>query len=154
MKQFFLLGLAVLALSGSGCATRGYARRQNAAVNEQASQVQTQTTALSEKHDTDISRVNEHVTMTDSKLQEAATSAAQANASAAQANASAARADASAAQANASAARDGATVAQAAAAARDARRPLPRRPPPMPRGHAAAAQEAATVAQNTPPPAR
>ena len=36
MKQIFVLGIAVLALSGSGCATRGYARRQAAKVNDQA----------------------------------------------------------------------------------------------------------------------
>jgi hypothetical protein len=104
MKQFFVLGVAVLALSGSGCATRGYARKQAAAVNERVTQIQTQATALSAKHDTDVTRVSDRVTATDNKLQEAATNAAQANASAAQANASAARADASAAQANASAA--------------------------------------------------
>jgi hypothetical protein len=106
MKQFSVLGLAaLLALAGSGCATRGYARRQAATVNDRASQVQTQVTTLSGKHETDVSHVNERLTTTDSKIQDAAASAAQANASAAQANASAARADASAAQANASAAR-------------------------------------------------
>jgi len=104
MKQFFVLGIAVLALCGSGCATRGYARKQAATVNERVNQIQTQTTALSAKHETDVTRVNDRVTATDSKLQEATTNAAQANASASQANASAARADASAAQANASAA--------------------------------------------------
>ena len=112
MKQFFVLGLALLALAGSGCATRGYARRQAAGVNDKVSQVQTQVTALSAKHDTDVSHVNERFTMTDNKLQEAASSAAQANANAAQANANAARADASAAQANASAARAEATMAR------------------------------------------
>jgi hypothetical protein len=104
MNQFFVLGIVVLALSGSGCATRGYARKQAATVNERVNQIQTQTTALSAKHETDVTHVNDRVTATDNKLQEAATNAAQANASAAQANASAARADASAAQANASAA--------------------------------------------------
>ena len=104
MKQYFVSGIILLALSGSGCATRGYARKQAAAVNERVTQIQTQATALSTKHDTDVSHVNDRVTATDNKLQEAATNAAQANASAAQANASAARADASAAQANASAA--------------------------------------------------
>jgi len=120
MKQFFVLGLTVLALSGSGCATRGYARRQAAKVNDQATQAQTQVTAVSDKHDTDVARVNDHVSATDNKLQEAATSSAQANASAAQANATAARADANAAQANANAARDEATVAQAAIGATQA----------------------------------
>ena len=104
MKQFFGLGIILLALASSGCATRGYARKQAATVNERVNQIQTQATALSAKHETDVSRVNDRVTATDSKLQEAATNATQANASAAQANASAARADASAAQANASAA--------------------------------------------------
>ena len=105
MKQLFVLGLALLALAGSGCATRGYARKQADKVNDRVSQVQTQATALSDKHETDVARINERITTTDSKSQQAAASAAQANASATQANASAARADASAAQANASAAR-------------------------------------------------
>ena len=105
MKQFFVLGLALLVLVGSGCATRGYARRQAAKVNDRVSQVQTQVTAQSNKHETDVSLANERITTTDNKAQQAAAGAAQANASAAQANASAARADASAAQANATAAR-------------------------------------------------
>ena len=108
MKRIFMLGLAAgLTLAASGCATRGYARKQAAAVNDRVSQMQTQVAALSAKHDTDVAHVNEHLTTTDSKLEQAAASAAQANASAAQANASAARADASAAQANASAAQVG-----------------------------------------------
>jgi septal ring factor EnvC (AmiA/AmiB activator) len=146
MKQLFVLGVAVLVLCGSGCATRGYVRRQNAKVNDQATQVQTQVAALSDKHDTDLSRVNEHATMTDSKVQEAATNSAQANAGAAQASANAARADAAAAQANASAARDQATVAQAAISAAQASAAAAR-------ADAAAAQERAVVAQDTPPPA-
>lgn len=105
MKQFFVLGIALLALALSGCATRGYARRQAAAVNDRVSQVQTQVTAVSEKHETDVSHANDRITTTDNKLQQAAASAAQANASAAQANASAARADANAARAEANAAR-------------------------------------------------
>ena len=86
MKQFVVLGLAaLLTLAGSGCATRGYARRQAATVNDRLSQVQTQLTTLSAKHDTDVAHANERLATTDSKLQEAASSAAQANASAAQA---------------------------------------------------------------------
>ena len=85
MKQLFLFGIVLLALCGSGCATRGYARRQAAKVNDRATQAQTQVTAVSDKHDTDVARVNDHVSATDNKLQEAATSSAQANASAAQA---------------------------------------------------------------------
>ena len=105
MKRLFVLGPILFTLVGSGCATRGYARKQAAMVNERVNQIQAQATALSAKHDTDVSRVNERVTVTDNKLQEAATNAAQANASAAQANASAARADASAAQAYATVAK-------------------------------------------------
>jgi len=153
MKQLFVLGIVVLALSGSGCATRGYARRQAAKVNDQATQAQTQVTALSDKHETDLSRVNEHVTMTDSKVQEAATSAAQANASAAQANANAARADATAAQANASAARDEAIVAQAAISSAQTTAAAARADAAAALAAATAAQERATLAQNTPPPA-
>jgi hypothetical protein len=146
MKQFFVLGIAVLALCGSGCATRGYARRQAAKVNDQATQVQTQVAALSDKHDTDLSRANEHVTMTDSKVQAAVMNSEQANASAAQASANAARADATAAQANASAARDGAIVAQASISAAQAAAAAARA------DAAAAAERAALAAQNTPPP--
>ena len=51
MKQLFVLGIVVLALCGSGCATRGYARKQAAAVNERVNQIQTQATALSTKHE-------------------------------------------------------------------------------------------------------
>ena len=105
MKIFFVLAVALLALAASGCATRGYARRQAATVNDRVGQVQTQVTALSDKHATEMSAVNDRLTATDNKLQQAASSAAQANASAAQANASAARADASAAQASATAAK-------------------------------------------------
>ena len=99
MKQFFVLGLALLVLVGSGCATRSYARRQAATVNDRVTQVQTQVTAQSNKHETDVSRVDERITLTDNKLQEAATSSAQANANSAQANASAARDEAIVAQA-------------------------------------------------------
>ena len=153
MKQLFVLGIVLLALCGSGCATKGYARKQAAKVNDQASQVQTGLTALSDKHDTDLSRVNDHVTMTDSKVQEAVTNSAQANASAAQANANAARADASAAQANASAARDEATVAQAAIGSAQTTAAAARADAAAALAEATAAQERATIAQNTPPPA-
>ena len=105
MKQFFLLGVGLLALTLSGCATRGYARRQASTVNDRVTQIQAQATELSDKHETDVTRANQRLSTTENKLQQAAASAEQANASAAQANASAARADASAAQANATAAK-------------------------------------------------
>jgi hypothetical protein len=100
MKQFFVVGLALLVLAGSGCATKGYVRKQAATVNDRVSQVQTQATAVSDKHATDVAHVNERLTTNDNKLQQVA-------ASAKEANANAARADASAAQASASAARAG-----------------------------------------------
>jgi septal ring factor EnvC (AmiA/AmiB activator) len=129
MKQFCVLGLAIMTLVVSACATRGYARRQAREVNDRLGQVQAQAKADSDKHDAEMARVDERITTTDNKLQAAATSAAQANASAAQANASAARADASAAQANASAARSEA-VAVAAAAARERQVMAQATPPP------------------------
>jgi hypothetical protein len=137
MNQLLVSGLALLALAGSGCATRGYARRQAAKVDDRVSQVQTQVSSYSAKHETDFARVDERITTIDNKLQAAASSSARADASAAQANANAARADASAAQANASAARSEAAFAQANLNA--------------PRAAAAAAQERAPIAQNTPP---
>jgi Tfp pilus assembly protein FimV len=139
MKQFLVFGLGLLVLAGSGCATRGYARRLAAKVNDRVSQVQTEVAGYGAKHDTDFARIDERITTTDNKLQAAATSAAQANANAAQANASAARADASAALASASAARS--ETASAIASANAAR------------ADAAAAEERARLAQNTPPPA-
>jgi len=163
MKQSFVLGIALLALVGSGCATRGYARRQAATVNDRASQVQAQLTAQSAKHETDVARVNDRITATDNKLQEANTSAelananaARADASAAQANATAARAESTVAQAAASAAR--AEIAQAQADANAARAEAARAQADATtaRAEAAAAQERALIAQNTPPraPAR
>jgi uncharacterized phage infection (PIP) family protein YhgE len=146
MKQFFVLGLALLTLAGSGCATRGYARRQAREVNDRVSQVQAAVTAQSDKHATDVAAVNERIAMTDNKLQETASMAAQANANAAQANANAARADASAAQASASAARAEANTALASATAA-------RTEATAARAEATAAQERAVIAQNTPPPA-
>jgi hypothetical protein len=114
MKRLFVLGPVLFTLVGSGCATRGYARRQARDVNERVTQlhgqVQNQFTALSDKHQTDVSRVDERITTTDNKAQQAVTTATQANANSAQANANAAQASASAAQANASAAQANATV--------------------------------------------
>ena len=49
MKQVLVFGLTLLAVAGSGCATRGYARRQAAKVNDRISQVQTQVSAQSDK---------------------------------------------------------------------------------------------------------
>ena len=128
-------------------------------VNDRATQVQTQLAAQSEKHVTDLARVNDRITATDSKLQEANTSAelananaARADASAAQANASAARAETTVAQANTSALR--AEIAQAQADANAARAEAARAQADATtaRAEAAAAQERAVIAQNTPPP--
>ena len=106
MKGLFMFGPVLLALIGSGCATRGYARRQVAPVNDRVGQVQTQ-------HQTDVSRIDERITTTDKQVQQANANAAQANANAAQANASVAQASASAAQASASAAQANTSALQA-----------------------------------------
>src|SRR3974390_724269 len=71
MNRFFVLGLALLILVGSGCATKGYVRKQMAAVSDRLGQVQAQDTALSAKHDTDISNINQAINATDNKMQEA-----------------------------------------------------------------------------------
>jgi outer membrane protein OmpA-like peptidoglycan-associated protein len=103
MKRLFVLAPVVLALAGSGCATKSYARKQAATVNDRVSQVEThtneQTAALSNKHQTDISRVDERITTTDNKANMAAATAQQALTGAEQANAGATQANASAAQA-------------------------------------------------------
>jgi len=106
MKQLFVLGFVVLlAVANSGCATRGYARRQAAPVNDRADQLQTQVAALAAKQETDVARADERITANDNKVQELTASAAQANTTAGQANARAALAEANAAQANAIVAR-------------------------------------------------
>jgi len=161
MKQSCVLGLALLALVGSGCATRGYARKQAAMVNDRATQVQTQLTAQSEKHATDVARVNDRITATDSKLQEANTSAelananaARADASAAQANASAARAESTVALASVSSVRAEIAQAQADASAARAEAARAQADASTARAEAAAAQERAVLAQSTPAPAK
>src|SRR6478672_10541997 len=80
MKQVVVLGAALLALTLSGCATRGYARRQARTVNDRVTQVQTQITGLSVKHDTDVAVVNQGITAADNKIQQVAVTAEQANA--------------------------------------------------------------------------
>jgi LPXTG-motif cell wall-anchored protein len=113
MNRFFLLGLAFLTLVGSGCATRGYARRQAAKVNDRLSTVQAKATAYSGKHDTDLSGVNQRIDATNNKIEEAVASAQLASANAALANTNAAKAEASAARADASASEANANAAQA-----------------------------------------
>ncbi len=149
MKKFFVLAPAILALVGSACATRGYARRQAAKVNDRVTEVQGQIKGYSDKHDTDLARVDARITATDNKAQAAAASAAQANANAALASASAARADASAAGANASAARSETTAALAnAKAAQDAANSA-QDAAKAAQDAAKAAQERSELAQNT-----
>jgi len=92
MKKYFVIGVSLLTLAVSGCATRGYARKQAAAVNDRVTQVETQLTGLTSKHDAEVARVNERIATNDAKVQQAASSAAQAKESAARADASAAQA--------------------------------------------------------------
>jgi len=98
-------------------------------VNDRVSQIQTQDqnqfTSLSDKHQTDFLRIDESITTTDNKAQQAITSATQANAYAAQASANAAQASANAAQASASAAQANASAVQTNA------RALPPAAPPV-----------------------
>jgi hypothetical protein len=113
MKRLFVLGTVLFALVGSGCATRGYARRQAREVQGLVTQVQTQ-------HQTDVARIDGRLTMNDQQVQRAVETAAQANANATQANANAAQANASAAQAASSASQANSNAAQANASAASA----------------------------------
>jgi outer membrane protein OmpA-like peptidoglycan-associated protein len=78
-----------LVLATSGCATKSYARHQAAVVNQRVSKVEKKTNEevayLTNKHETDISQVNERISTTDMKLGEVANSAQQANSTATQA---------------------------------------------------------------------
>jgi len=65
----------VLVLANSGCATRGYARRQVAPVSAkvaslevQAAQTNEKIATVSEKHDSDMSQVNERISTTDQRV--------------------------------------------------------------------------------------
>jgi outer membrane protein OmpA-like peptidoglycan-associated protein len=66
---WYVVGAIPLVLASSGCATRGYARRQVAPVAQQVAALETQTNekfaAVSAKHDSDISQVNERISTTD-----------------------------------------------------------------------------------------
>jgi outer membrane protein OmpA-like peptidoglycan-associated protein len=85
-------GAIIVALAGSGCATKKYARNQAGAVNQRVTQVQTQIHGELAKHQSEISSLNERLTTTNNQVAAAASSAEQANASAAQANTSASQA--------------------------------------------------------------
>ena len=65
-----------LVLATSGCATKSYARQQAAVVNQRVSKVEKKTNEevayLTNKHETDISQVNERISGTDVKLGEVA----------------------------------------------------------------------------------
>ena len=78
------------ALVVSGCATKKYVRTQTDTLNNRVSQIQAQTNeqiaSLANKQQTDISRVEEHLTSTDNKLAVVANTAQEASTSAAKAN--------------------------------------------------------------------
>ena len=103
----------ILALAMSGCATRNYARKQVAPVNDKVIALEAQTNqkfattdekiaAVSSKEQTDISQVNERISTTNLKLQETDTKLAEVSGTAQQAQSSATRASE---QANATSAR-------------------------------------------------
>lgn len=75
----------LLALAVSGCATKKYVAKQTGVVNQRVSQVQNQTNAQLAKQQKEISRLDERVITTDSKLAAVANTAQQANATAGQA---------------------------------------------------------------------
>ncbi len=92
--QLLLFTIAVpisftLMLATSGCATKSYARQQAAVVNQRVSKVEKKTNEevayLTNKHETDISQVNERISGTDMKLGQVANAAQQANSTATQA---------------------------------------------------------------------
>jgi outer membrane protein OmpA-like peptidoglycan-associated protein len=85
-------GAIIVALAGSGCATKKYARNQAGAVNQRVTQVQTQLSGEMAKQQSEISSLGERLTTTNNQVAAAWNSAQQANASAAQANTSASQA--------------------------------------------------------------
>ena len=78
-----------IALAGSGCATKKYARQQADAVNQRVSQVEAKTNKslayLTNKEQNDISHVNEQIMTTNNRVAENATAIQQAGATASQA---------------------------------------------------------------------
>jgi outer membrane protein OmpA-like peptidoglycan-associated protein len=83
----------VLALPFTGCATRGYVRAKIAPVNTKVDALEAKTNEMTDKEQTDVSRLDEKIGSTDARVAELAAATQQANASAAQANASAAQAN-------------------------------------------------------------
>lgn len=141
MKQVFVLGVALLALAATGCATKGYVRKQNAKVSERLNQVQTNAIAFAGKQNADALAINAKLNAIDEKSHEAMVNAAETDTYAARADASAARAEVGAARADAAAAR--AEVATARADATAARAEVT-----TAKAEAAAAQERAELAQS------
>lgn len=80
----------VMVLATSGCATKGFVKAQAATTDAKISAVEAknneQITALGNKEQADISRVEEKIATTDNKVAEVATTANQANTAANQAN--------------------------------------------------------------------
>jgi len=88
-SRLFLIAAAapvVLALLTSGCATKRYVTAQFATVNAKVGALDTKADQQADKEATDVSRLEEKLGSTDSKVDEVASAAQQANASAAQAN--------------------------------------------------------------------
>jgi outer membrane protein OmpA-like peptidoglycan-associated protein len=79
----------VLALTSSGCATKSYVKKQIVPVDAKIAALDTKTTQIADKHQTDVSRLEEQIASTDYKATQAGSAAQQANASASAANAAA-----------------------------------------------------------------
>jgi outer membrane protein OmpA-like peptidoglycan-associated protein len=88
MISLSMLSFAI-ALAGSGCASKKYARQQADAVNQRVSQVESKTNKslahLANKEQNDISHVNEQIMTTNNRVAENATAVQQASATASQA---------------------------------------------------------------------
>jgi outer membrane protein OmpA-like peptidoglycan-associated protein len=76
----------MLVLTTSGCATKGFVKAQVATTDVKISALEAKTNEHATKEQADISRVEEKIATTDSRVAEVATAAQQANASATQAH--------------------------------------------------------------------
>ena len=86
---WLVAGLVPLVLATSGCATRGYARRQVRPVAEHVAALEAQTNekiaAVSAKHESDMSQVNERISSTDNRVTQLASAVQEAQGTASRA---------------------------------------------------------------------
>lgn len=86
----WMIATVILAMGASGCATRRYVRNQVKPVDQRVSDLEQKTneqiSAVSSKEQADVSRLDERITSTDSRVVEVASVAQQASIAAGQAN--------------------------------------------------------------------